>query len=80
MAEVYGTFGQRDQKGMISLKKEKIFRTFDEHFGRGYSIYENSFKVRDETAFFLVKGEENKKLILVSREENSLKGRNRCLI
>jgi len=74
MAEVYGTFGQRDQKGMISLKKEKIFRTFDEHFGRGYSIYENSFKVRDETAFFLVKGEENKKLILVSREENSLKG------
>lgn len=53
----------------MSLKKEEIFKAFNEHFGRGYSIYENSFRVHNDTALFMAKGRESKKLILVSGNE-----------
>jgi len=68
MAEVYGTFGKRNQKGMINLRRNDIFKVFNEHFGREFLIYEDSFKTKDKMTFFIVKGKSNKKLVVAGEK------------
>ncbi|MDK2786723.1 MAG: tagaturonate epimerase [Thermotoga sp.] len=39
-------------------------KVFKDHFGRGYEVYESSYREKDGLSFFLVKGEEGKVLVI----------------
>jgi hypothetical protein len=55
---------------MINLDKKEVFILFNEHFGRGYSIYEKSFKTKGNFALFMVKGNKKKELVLTSKTDD----------
>ncbi|MDN5338066.1 MAG: tagaturonate epimerase [Thermotogaceae bacterium] len=55
---------------MINLDKKEVFILFNEHLGRGYSIYEKSFKTKGNFALFMVKGNKKKELVLTSKTDD----------
>lgn len=45
-----------------------VLKLFDQHFGRGYRVYEKSLRTTEDASAFLVKGEEGKRLVVVSEK------------
>ncbi|PLV59509.1 tagaturonate epimerase family protein [Thermotoga sp. KOL6] len=45
-----------------------VLKAFREHFGRGYEVYEKSYREKSGFSFFLAKGEEGKLLIVAGEK------------
>lgn len=43
----------------------KVISAFQTHYGNGLSIYEKSLREKDGNYFFMVKGNERKKLVVL---------------
>jgi len=45
-----------------------VLKVFKDHFGRGYEVYEKSYREKDSLSFFLTKGEEGKILVVAGEK------------